>query len=252
MTVAAAIYVRVSSTRQELAGQERDLREFARSSGWSVTGVYSEKSTATGKLDRTEYDRLLRDAADPGRPWSDLLVWSLDRFSREETFTRATQAILDLEKLGVRFHSLRETTLDTPEDGKPNLGRNVLLALLPVIAAFESTRRSERVRLAMNDIRSGRRKTRSGLPPGRKWRVTAEKADTIRRLRSKNPPTPYAIIAQRVALPLGTCRRVSSQLARGLDPFLTRAAPKGSDSGCHPSAPNACLGSDTAGTEAPR
>lgn len=250
-SVPMAIYVRVSSNRQELAGQERDLREFARLRGWAVTEVYSEKLTATGKLDRAEYDRLLRDAADPGRPWQHLVVWALDRFSRDEMFTKATQAILDLEKLGVRFHSLKEPILDTPEDGKPSFGRDAMLALLPVIAAFESRRRAERVRLAMSEIRAGRRKTKSGLPPGRKWRVTPEKADTIRRLRAKNPPTPYSTIAQRVSLPLGTCRRVASQLARGLDPFLSRAAPKDSESGEPLPYRRVCLGSDPPGPEAP-
>jgi putative DNA-invertase from lambdoid prophage Rac len=241
--VRVALYLRVSSNRQELTGQERDLREFARARGWVVAEVYSEKVTATGKLDRAEYARLFRDAADPARPWTDVVVWSLDRFSREVTFTKATQAILDLEKFGVRFRSLKEPSLDTPEDGMPSLGRNILLALLPVIAAFESARRSERVRLAMSEIRAGRRRTRTGLPPGRKWRVTPEKAETIRRLRAKNPPSPYSAIAQQVALPLGTCRRVASQLARGLDPFLTRAAPKPAASGSPPSAPRASLGS---------
>src|SRR5208282_2294087 len=124
----------------------------------------------------------------------------------------ATQAILDLEKLGVRFHSLRETTLDTPEDGKPNLGRDVLLALLPVIASFESKRRSERVRVAMREIKEGRRKTLSGRPPGRPRRVTPEKREAILRLKAQG--LTYRVIAQRVGLPRGTCANVVSRARR--------------------------------------
>lgn len=90
---------------------------------------------ATGKIERGEYRRLLRDAQTG--EFGHILMWSLDRLSREETFTDATQAIIDLEKAGVRFHSFKKPMLDTPDDGQSNLGRDVPLALLPVIAAFE-------------------------------------------------------------------------------------------------------------------
>ncbi len=215
----AAIYVRVSTEDQDLAGQERELRAEAERRGWDVAEVYREKVSGTGRVDRSEYDRLLRDAASHGRQWSHLLVWALDRFSREAAFTRATQAVLDLERRGVAFHSLKEPTLDTPEDGKPNLGRDVLLALLPVIAAFESKRRSERVSVAMKEIKAGRRPTRSGRPPGRQRKVTQEQADYI--VKSRNDGVPYSVIAQRVRLPIGTCRRVNSVSRRGLGAFIT-------------------------------
>jgi putative DNA-invertase from lambdoid prophage Rac len=209
-----AIYCRVSTADQNLDGQERDLRAEADRRGWPVVRTYSEKVSGTGKVERREYDRLLRDARSQDRPFGHLLVWALDRFSREETFTKATQAILDLEKLGVKFHSYREGMLDTPEDGKPNLGRDVLLALLPVIASFESKRRSERIRVAMRDIKEGRRKTRSGRPPGRPRRVTPEKAQAI--LRMKTQGVGYRVMAQRVGLPRGTCANVVSRARRGL------------------------------------
>jgi len=201
----AAIYCRVSTTEQDLSGQERDLREEAVRRQWEVITAYSEKVSGTGKAERAEYDRLLKEARLSSRPWGHLLVWSLDRFSREATFTRATQAVLDLEKVGVMFHSLKEPTLDTPEDGKPNLGRDVLLALLPVIASFESKRRSERVRVAMREIREGRRRTRSGRPPGRPRRVTEELAARAEELRLQG--SSWATVAQRVGLPKETCRR---------------------------------------------
>lgn len=202
----AAIYARVSTEDQDLNGQERELRSEAERRGWTVTELYREKASGTGKVQRTEYDRLLLEAKGPDRPWSHLLVWALDRFSREATFTQATQAVLDLEKVGIAFHSLKEPTLDTPEDRKPNLGRDVLLALLPVIAAFESKRRSERVRVAMREIKEGRRHTRSGRPPGRPRRVTPELAARVRELRSRG--VEWKVIAQHVGLPAGTCRKV--------------------------------------------
>jgi len=227
MSDKAALYVRVSTTAQDLTGQRRELETFAHLRGWEVVEIYSERISATGRVERKEYDRLLRDARNPDRPWSHLAVWALDRFSRAERFTQAIDAIFDLEKVGVAFHSMKEPFLDTPTRGERNLGRELLLGICPTIASFESIRRGERVRIAMEEIRQGRRPTRSGKPPGRPWRVTAEKASQILRLRSLAPPRLYAEIAQRVGLPVGTCRRVASQLRRGQDPFQTRSAHKG-------------------------
>ena len=207
-----ALYVRVSSEEQDLVGQERELRRYAEARNWAVVGRYAEKVTGTGKVERKAYERLLRDAGE--RRFDHLVVWALDRFSREETFTKATQAILDLEGLGIRFHSVKEPMLDTPEDGRPNLGRDVLLALLPVIASFESKRRSERVRVAMREIKEGRRRTRSGRPPGRPVRATPEKVAAIVRLKAQG--LTWKVIAQRVGLPRGTCANVASRVRRGL------------------------------------
>jgi DNA invertase Pin-like site-specific DNA recombinase len=213
VTDTAALYLRVSSEDQDLVGQGRELREYAESRGWSVVETYSEKISGTGKAERTEYDRLLKEAAAPTRPWSHLVVWALDRFSREATFTKATQAVLDLESRGIRFHSLKEPMLDTPEDGKPDFGRNLLLALLPVIASFESQRKSERVRVAMRELREGRRKTRSGRPVGRPRRMTVEIAERVLRLREEGRA--WADVARRVGLPAETCRKAAYLLKRG-------------------------------------
>ncbi len=222
--VPAALYLRVSTEDQELAGQERELRDECARLGSDAVRVYAEKVSGTGRIERKEYERLLSDARSAGRPWRHLLVWSLDRFSREETFTKATQAVLDLENSGVLFHSLKEPQLDTPADGVSNLGRDVLLALLPVVAAFESKRQSERVRVAMREIKAGRRRTRSGRPPGRPVRATPEKVEAI--IRFKAQGLTWKIIAQRVGLPRGTCANVASRVRRGLirNPSVTNGS----------------------------
>src|SRR4029077_4632832 len=99
----AALYVRVSTEDQALVGQERELRAECERRGLEVVAVYAEKVSGTGKVERREYEGLLTDSRKPDRPWNHLLVWSLDRWSREERFTRAIDAILDLEKAGVSF-----------------------------------------------------------------------------------------------------------------------------------------------------
>jgi DNA invertase Pin-like site-specific DNA recombinase len=207
-----ALYLRVSSEEQDLAGQERDLRTEAERRGWSVVAVYAEKITGTGRVERDEYERLREDARRPARPFDRVLVWSLDRWSREPSFVRAVGSIEELEALGVRFHSLREPTLDSPEDGSPSMARDLLRAVLPVISSFESRRRSDRTRLAMRELREGRRKTRSGRPVGRPRRVTPTVMEKITELRRSG--LPWKDVARRVGLPAETCRKASWLLKR--------------------------------------
>jgi DNA invertase Pin-like site-specific DNA recombinase len=206
-----ALYLRVSTEDQDLAGQERDLRTHAESLCWTIVTVYREKVSGTGRVERAEYDRLLRDAARPERGWDTLLVWSLDRFSREERFDRAVGSVLDMEKGGVRFASFKEPYLSTPDpqDATAGFARNLLLSVTASVAAFESRRKSDRVRVAMREIREGKRRTRSGRPPGRPRRVTAEKAARVLELRTQG--LKWREVAGRVGLPAGTCASVWSK-----------------------------------------
>lgn len=214
MSETAALYLRVSTEDQDLAGQERDLQTYADSQGWVVGATYREKVSGTGRVEREEYDRLLRDAGRPDRGWETLLVWSLDRFSREERFDRAVGSVLDMEKGGVRFASFKEPYLSTPDpqDATAGFARNLLLSVTASVAAFESRRKSERVRVAMRAIREGRRPTRSGKPPGRPRRVTPEKAARIMELRGLK--LKWREVAGRVGLPAGTCASVWSKARR--------------------------------------
>lgn len=207
MSDIVAIYLRVSTEDQDLSGQERDLWSYAQHRGWEVGPVYKEKVSGTGKVERAAFEELNRDSRDPHRKWSRVLVWALDRWSREPSFVRAVGSIEQLEALGVRFHSLKEPQLDSAEDDAPNLGRDLLRGILPTIAAFEARRRSERTRLAMREIKSGRRRTRSGRPPGRPRRVTPEMESRIRELRWVKGLS-WKEVAQHVHLPAGTCSKV--------------------------------------------
>ena len=207
-TTNTALYLRVSTEDQDLAGQERELRAYAASHQWEVVSVYAEKASATGKVEREVYHEVLEAARKPDRPWDHLLVWSLDRWSREERFSRAVLAIEDLEAQGVRFHSFKEPMIDSTEDGGLNMGRDILRAMLPVIAAFESRRRAERVRVAMRELKEGVRTTRSGRPIGRPRRLTVEKVRKIMELRAAGEE--WSLVAQHMQLPLDTYRRAKT------------------------------------------
>ena len=80
MTV--AIYARVSTEDQDLQGQLRELRRYARAREWPIEEEYVEKMTGTGRIQRREWERLRRDARlRSERRFDRVLVWSLDRWS---------------------------------------------------------------------------------------------------------------------------------------------------------------------------
>ncbi|MHB8351109.1 MAG: recombinase family protein [Thermoplasmata archaeon] len=224
MTERGVLYARVSTGSQDLNGQLRDLQLEAQRRGWEIVETYQEKVSGSGKVERQQYDRLLADAEKPDRPWTHLLVWALDRFSREERFTASVERVWQLERLGIRFHSLKEPILETPEDGGRSLPREIMLSLLPVLASWESKRRTERIRVAMTEIKAGRRPTRSGRPVGRPLRLIPEKVRRIVALRDVGKT--WAEVAHSVSIPSETCRKAYR---------AQRAKPRSGENICPPS-----------------
>lgn len=212
------LYLRVSTEDQDLAGQKGELVAYAATKGWSVIGTYEEKASASGKVQRAEYEQLLADARIPDRGWRRVLVWALDRWSRERSFVKAVGSIEELEAVGIAFHSFKEPWIDSTADGEASLSRDILRGILPAIASFESRRRSERTRVAMGEIKSGRRKTRTGRPPGRPRLITPELLAEIRELREHGGAgggtLEWKQVAIRAKVRAGTCKKAYSTLRR--------------------------------------
>ena len=61
----AVLYLRVSTTEQTTANQERELREVASRMGCEITHVYRDHgiSGAKGREKRPAFDRMCRDAS---------------------------------------------------------------------------------------------------------------------------------------------------------------------------------------------
>ena len=101
--IQVAIYARVSTAdgRQDTENQLAELRRFAGTHGWEIAAEYIDHESG-GRADRPEFRWLFADAAQ--RRFDLVLVWALDRFTREgvgETF----EYIKRLTSHGVQFVS---------------------------------------------------------------------------------------------------------------------------------------------------
>ena len=78
----AAIYVRVSTDKQTIENQLRELRQIAQRRGWQVVDEYHDAgiSGAKGREDRPGLDKMLQDAQ--RRRFDVVMAWAIDRLGR--------------------------------------------------------------------------------------------------------------------------------------------------------------------------
>lgn len=108
-TPPAAVYVRVSAKEETVANQELELRRWATRVGLEVVKVYAD--TASGSRgDRVALSVVLAGAH--RRKFDILLIWSLDRLSREGVGPMV-RCMDQLRAAGVRVQSNQETWVDT-------------------------------------------------------------------------------------------------------------------------------------------
>jgi DNA invertase Pin-like site-specific DNA recombinase len=190
-----AIYVRVSSNRQDIASQLPDLDRWASAycDGQRVVW-YTDKATGRN-MNRKAWNEL-HSAIRVGKV-SKVVVWRLDRLGR--TASGLTTLFEELRDRKVGLVSVRDgVDLDTPAG---RLMANVLAS----VAAYENEVRSERI-LAGQAAAKARGKSWGGSNKGRRVRVTTEQEATIQRLKAEN--TPVAAIARAVGLSRPTVYRV--------------------------------------------
>jgi DNA invertase Pin-like site-specific DNA recombinase len=130
--------------------------------GWQVVKEYVE-TVSGAKQDREEFCNMLADA--DRRLFDVIVVWSLDRFSREG-MSNMLGYVERLKKAKVQLRSLQETWLDISDDG---IGQ-VLLAFMAWVAAQERKRISERTKAAYDRIKkkNGDSTVKWGRPVGSK------------------------------------------------------------------------------------
>jgi len=150
-----AIYVRVSTDKQDTENQFGPLQEFAGRKGYEISGVYKDIATGTNTRDRTGFNRMMSDAHQ--KKFEAILVWSLDRLSREG-LVKTINLLEHLNNIGVGVISYTEPYLDTTNE----LARNILLAVLSTLAKAEREKISERTKAGL--IRARKEGKRIGRP----------------------------------------------------------------------------------------
>ena len=105
------IYARYSSnsqTEQSIEGQLRVCEEYAKNNKILILGTYIDRAM-TGRNDkRPDFQRMIRDSAK--KEWDYVLVYRLDRFSRNKYETVINERTL--EKNGVSLISATEMIPD--------------------------------------------------------------------------------------------------------------------------------------------
>ena len=135
----ASIYVRVSTGEQDTANQLSVLKDWAQQRGFEVTEVYSEEESAWKAGHQRKLAHLQQDARK--RKFGILLVWSLDRLSREGPLA-ILSLVNSLKMYGVRVLSYQESWTEAPGE----LGE-LMYALTGWVARMESQRRRRGLKL---------------------------------------------------------------------------------------------------------
>ena len=169
MSKHVAIYVRVSSKRQDLKSQMPDLERWAAAQGEHAE-YYKDKFTGR-TLDRPGWNKL--QAAIERGEVSRVVVWRLDRLGR--TAKGLTALFDDLRERRIGLVSLKDgIDLSTPA------GR-MLANVLASIAQFETEVRAERVRAGQAAAKAAG-KSIGGRQAGTRVRLTVEKEQAVKRL----------------------------------------------------------------------
>jgi DNA invertase Pin-like site-specific DNA recombinase len=106
----AAIYVRVSTDKQTIENQLRELRQIAERRGWEVVHEYRDAgiSGAKSREARPGLDQMLKDAQ--RRQFDVVMAWAIDRLGRSLIDLLST--IQALEACGVDLY-LDQQSIDT-------------------------------------------------------------------------------------------------------------------------------------------
>lgn len=160
-----ALYARVSLEEgnkddrryQEPENQLEPLRAWAKSQALEIVGEYVDRGSGADP-NRPQFRQLLQDAM--MLRFSIILVWKLDRFSRENM----SQVVGRIQKLRERGVGLRSLTEDWVNTSKENPMSDLIMSIMAWAAAEERRKISERTkagiaqRRAIGQWRGGRPK----------------------------------------------------------------------------------------------
>jgi DNA invertase Pin-like site-specific DNA recombinase len=155
----AALYLRVSTSEQTTDNQLPELEAWAKQRGFEIVAIYQENESAWRSGRQLELQRLLDDCRN-GKRFDVLLVWSLDRLSRQ-----GIARVLNLIEM-LRLHSIKVVSLKEGWTETEGPMQELLLAVFAWASQYESNIKSERTLAGL--VRARAEGKVLGRPPGRK------------------------------------------------------------------------------------
>lgn len=143
----AIIYCRVSTKEQaeeglSLQNQEKACIDYANNKGFDRDKIFIEEGESAKTQFRTQLLELLSYCKENAGKIDALIVWKLDRFSRQTSDHFALKATL--AKYGVRIYSVTEPIDNSPQG-------QLMETVLAGFAQFDNDIRSERSKIGMRD-----------------------------------------------------------------------------------------------------
>ena len=199
----AAIYVRVSTDKQTVENQIRELRQIAERRGWEVVEEYRDAgiSGAKGRENRPGLDQMLKDASK--RRFDVVMAWAIDRLGRSLIDLLST--IQTLEACGADLYLDQQSIDTTTPAGK------LMFQVTGAFGEFERSMIRQRVHAGL------KRAAQEGRYPGRPRISNAMEKRIQTQLRAGKG---ILKVAREVGVGTGTVQRI----ARELGPFDAAAA----------------------------
>jgi DNA invertase Pin-like site-specific DNA recombinase len=205
----AALYLRVSTDRQTVENQVRELKQVAERRGWRVTEVYQDAgiSGAKGRDQRPGLDAMLKDASK--RKFDVVMAWAIDRLGRSLIDLLGT--IQHLEAVGVDLYLDQQHIDTTTPAGK------LLFQMTGAFAEFERSMIQQRINNGLARVRAeierdGSFKTRRGNIRKRLGRPSADPRKLEKARLELANGTGIGKTARLVGLGVGTVARVKAAM----------------------------------------
>ena len=167
MTKRAAIYVRVSTDKQTIENQLRELHQIAEWRGWEVVKEYRDAgiSGAKGREARPGLDEMLNDVQ--RRRFDVVMAWAIDRLGRSLLDLLGT--IQTLEACGVDLY-LDQQAIDTTTPA----GR-LMFQVTGAFAEFERSMIRQRVNAGLKRaVDAGKQLGRPRIDPALEKRIQSQ------------------------------------------------------------------------------
>ena len=167
MTKRAAIYVRVSTDKQTIENQLRELHQIAKRRGWEVVKEYRDAgiSGSKGREARPGLDEMLNDAQ--RRRFDIVMAWAIDRLGRSLLDLLGT--IQTLEHCGVDLY-LDQQAIDTTTPA----GR-LMFQVTGAFAEFERSMIKQRINAGLKRaVDAGKRLGRPRIDPVLEKRIQSQ------------------------------------------------------------------------------